>query len=83
MHDDQTLSDRSTEGMVDYNAHSSAQQSMVATHAATIRKLVQSIGSVRPEFRIADYGCGPGDGYADDTISTAVSESSRPRPPPQ
>ena len=60
MHDDRTLSDRSTEGMVDYNAHSSAQQSMVASHAATIRRLVQTIGSARPEFRIADYGCGPG-----------------------
>lgn len=60
MHDDQTRSARSTEGMVDYDAHSSAQQSMVATHAATIRELVQNIGSVRPEFRIADYGCGPG-----------------------
>ncbi|WP_193371123.1 hypothetical protein [Pelagibius marinus] len=60
MQDDQTLSNRSTEGMVDYNAHSSAQQSMVANHAATIRKLVQNIGPVRPEFRIADYGCGPG-----------------------
>jgi SAM-dependent methyltransferase len=60
MHDDQTLSNRSTEGMVDYDAHSSAQQSMVATHAATIRELVRNIGPVRPEFRIADYGCGPG-----------------------
>ncbi len=60
MHDDQPRSDRSTEGMVDYNANSSAQQSIVATHAATIRKLVKDIGSVRPEFRIADYGCGPG-----------------------
>lgn len=60
MHDDQTLSGRATEGMVDYNAHSSAQQSMVAAHAATIRKLVKGIGPVRPEFRVADYGCGPG-----------------------
>ena len=60
MHEDQTHSDRSTEGMVDYNAHSSAQQSIVATRAATISKLVKRIGSVRPEFRIADYGCGPG-----------------------
>ncbi|MGE5262158.1 MAG: hypothetical protein ACM3S0_02150 [Acidobacteriota bacterium] len=60
MHDDKTPSDRSTEGMVDYNANSSAQQSMVATQTPAIRKLVQNIGSVRPEFRIADYGCGPG-----------------------
>ncbi len=60
MTDDQARSHRSTEGMVDYNAHSSAQQSIVAGHAATIRKLVQSIGAVRPEFRVADYGCGPG-----------------------
>ena len=60
MHHDQTHSDRSTGGMVDYNANSSAQQSMVASHAAAIRELVKDIGSVRPEFRIADYGCGPG-----------------------
>jgi len=60
MHDDRTHSGRSTEGMVDYNANSSAQQSVVAAHAATIRTLVKEIGSVRPEFRIADYGCGPG-----------------------
>jgi len=60
MHDDRIRSNRSTEGMVDYNAHSSAQQSMVATHAATIRGLVRNIGPARPEFRIADYGCGPG-----------------------
>lgn len=57
---DQTRSGRSTEGMVDYNENSSAQQSMVATHAPTIRRLVRDISSVRPEFRIADYGCGPG-----------------------
>ena len=60
MHSETRHSDRSTEGMVDYNANSAAQQSMVATHAAAIRKLVQDIGPVRPEFRIADYGCGPG-----------------------
>jgi len=60
MHDDQTVRSRSTEGMVDYNANSSAQQSIVAKHAETIRHLVQKIGPVRPEFRIADYGCGPG-----------------------
>ena len=60
MQDDAMHSDRSTEGMVDYNAHSSAQQSMVAMHAATIREFVQNIGPVWPEFRIADYGCGPG-----------------------
>ena len=57
---DQMLSDRSTEGMVDYNENSSVQQSRVASHAPTIRRLVQNIGSIRPEFRIADYGCGPG-----------------------
>jgi hypothetical protein len=46
--------------MVDYNANSSAQRSMVEAHAPTIRKLVQDIGRAGPEFRIADYGCGPG-----------------------
>lgn len=60
MGDGKTRSDRSTEGMVDYNANSLAQQSMVAAHAPTIRRLVLDIGPVRPEFRIADYGCGPG-----------------------
>ncbi|MEM9682288.1 MAG: hypothetical protein AAF942_03395 [Pseudomonadota bacterium] len=60
MDEDQRQTGRSTEGMVDYNAHSAAQQSMVAAHASTIRRLVGSIGPVRPEFRLADYGCGPG-----------------------
>jgi SAM dependent carboxyl methyltransferase len=60
MSEKKPASDPSTEGMVDYNAHSTAQQSMVAAHAHVIRKLVEDIGSTRPEFRVADYGCGPG-----------------------
>ncbi len=57
---EQTRSRRSTEGMVDYNGNSTVQQSRVATHASTISRLVKDIGPTRPEFRIADYGCGPG-----------------------
>lgn len=60
MRDGKKRSDRSTEGMFDYNVNSAAQRSMVAAHTPTIRELVQDIGPFKPEFRIADYGCGPG-----------------------
>jgi len=52
--------ERSTEGMVDYNANSTVQRGIVDVHDATVRRLVETIGQVRPQFRIADYGCGPG-----------------------
>jgi len=51
---------RSTEGMVDYEKSSAMQQRVVARHAERIAGLVRRLGEVRPEFRIVDYGCGPG-----------------------
>jgi hypothetical protein len=51
---------RSTEGMIDYGGNSSEQQTIVTGSAARIRDLVGGIGVVEPEFRIVDYGCGPG-----------------------
>ncbi|MCY6381426.1 hypothetical protein [Hoeflea prorocentri] len=51
---------KSTEGMVDYNRNSRAQQQGVNLEAGRIRDLVERIGRVEPEFRIVDYGCGPG-----------------------
>lgn len=51
---------KSTEGMTDYNRNSAAQQQIVDSLAPQIRDLVGRIGSTRPEFRIVDYGCGPG-----------------------
>ncbi len=51
---------RSTEGMVDYNKNSSAQQMMALSQAERIRGLVERLGTAEPEMRIVDYGCGPG-----------------------
>lgn len=51
---------RSTEGMVDYAANSQVQRTMVGLHAPLIRRLVNSLEPASPEFRIADFGCGPG-----------------------
>jgi hypothetical protein len=43
-----------------YDAHSSTQRDVVTSHAALLRRLVCEIGVVEPEFRVVDYGCGPG-----------------------
>ena len=51
---------KSTEGMVDYNRNSTGQQRQVDSQADHIRGLVEKIGRMEPEFRIVDYGCGPG-----------------------
>lgn len=51
---------KSTEGMVDYNRNSAGQQRQVQSQADHIRGLVEKIGRVEPEFKIVDYGCGPG-----------------------
>lgn len=53
-------SQRSTEGMVDYGKNSALQQSIVRYHGDRIRALVQRLGQVQPEFKVVDYGCGPG-----------------------
>ena len=60
MRPDQPLSQKSTQGMVDYDANSSAQKSIVHLQDARIRGLIQDIGLVQPELRVVDYGCGPG-----------------------
>ncbi len=60
MHKIEIEKSTSTAGMVDYNKNSSAQQSMISSHDAEIRSLVKRIGKSKPEFRIVDYGCGPG-----------------------
>jgi SAM dependent carboxyl methyltransferase len=51
---------KSTEGMVDYDRNSSAQQRIVRVNAGRIRGLIERLGQVRPELKIVDYGCGPG-----------------------
>ncbi|MFA3917225.1 hypothetical protein [Ruegeria hyattellae] len=51
---------KSTEGMVDYNRNSSAQQQHAIMQADHIRRLVGKLGRVEPELRLVDYGCGPG-----------------------
>lgn len=56
MHKDE----KSTEGMTDYNRNSAAQQQIVDRQATQIRDLVGQIGLADPEFRVVDYGCGPG-----------------------
>jgi SAM dependent carboxyl methyltransferase len=53
-------SEKSTEGMVDYDRNSAAQQRMVKLHDEHIRGLVERLGRVEPEMKIVDYGCGPG-----------------------
>ena len=51
---------KSTDGMVDYNRNSRAQQQGVNREAGRIRDIVGRLDRVEPEFRIVDYGCGPG-----------------------
>lgn len=51
---------RSTEGMADYNRGSAMQQELVRYHAERISDLACRLGLLRPELRLADYGCGPG-----------------------
>lgn len=51
---------KATEGMVDYDRNSEMQQQLVNSSDAWIRRLVERIGLVDPEFTLVDYGCGPG-----------------------
>lgn len=51
---------KSTEGMVDYDRNSAMQRQQVQARAGLVRELAGRIGQVTPEFRIVDYGCGPG-----------------------
>jgi SAM dependent carboxyl methyltransferase len=52
--------DRSTEGMVDYDRNSIQQRRFLTVGQPWVRDVVPRIGVVAPEFRIVDYGCGPG-----------------------
>ena len=70
---------RSTEGMVDYDRHSSAQQTIVQRQDALIRGLVERIGRVDGEFRVVDYGCGPGTS-AITAVQPAIEASRRLHP---
>jgi SAM dependent carboxyl methyltransferase len=51
---------KATEGMVDYDRNSAAQQRIVKLNAGRIRGLIERLSYVRPELKIVDYGCGPG-----------------------
>ncbi|WP_169054198.1 hypothetical protein [Nitratireductor sp. XY-223] len=51
---------KSTEGMVDYDRNSAAQQQIVNTQSARIRELVECLSPAGPEVTVVDYGCGPG-----------------------
>ncbi len=65
------LTEKSTEGMVDYHRNSMQQGQLVAGGARWVRELVPEIGIVEPEFRIVDYGCGPG-GTAIEAVRPAI-----------
>ena len=60
MHKHSLDSQGSTDGMVDYDRNSSAQQSIILTKDQQIRALVHQMPGGSGEFRIQDYGCGPG-----------------------
>ena len=79
MEPDQLESRKSTEGMVDYDENSAAQQRLVKVHAGLIRTLTERLGFVEPEFKIVDYGCGPGTS-AIDAVRPAI-EAYRARYP--
>jgi len=59
MADDRTMH-RSTEGMVDYNANSRAQQQNAFRNADVITELAARVAGNAERLMIADYGCGPG-----------------------
>ncbi|NOD77578.1 MULTISPECIES: hypothetical protein [unclassified Ruegeria] len=60
MTDQQVQSGKSTEGMVDYNENSSAQLLLVRLLRPLVHDLVSSMDEPSDEFKIVDYGCGPG-----------------------
>lgn len=43
-----------------YDTHSSPQQRLVGAQHQLLKRLVMQIGPAEPEFRLVDYGCGPG-----------------------
>ncbi len=60
MTDKEKQSGKSTEGMLDYNENSSAQLQLVRLLSPLVRELVHSMDAPCAEFKIVDYGCGPG-----------------------
>jgi SAM dependent carboxyl methyltransferase len=62
---------KATEGMVDYDRNSAAQQRIVRLNAGRIRSLIERLGYVRPDLKIVDYGCGPGTS-AIDAVAPAI-----------
>lgn len=46
--------------MIDYDRNSTVQDKLVHTRADKVADLVRRIGPLDGEFRIGDYGCGPG-----------------------
>lgn len=54
------IGDKSTAGTSDYDRNSSQQDNLILSHHDILRRLVQKIGVVEPEFKVVDYGAGPG-----------------------
>eukprot|EP00903_Cladosiphon_okamuranus_P001272 g1270.t1 len=51
---------RSTDGMVDYNANSTAQQQNALRNANVISDLARRVATTSETLTFTDYGCGPG-----------------------
>ena len=60
MHKHDLEKQKSTEGMVDYDQNSAAQQNIVLQQSTRIKSLVERLEGVDARMRVADYGCGPG-----------------------
>lgn len=57
---DQNKGDRATDGMVDYNANSTAQQQNALRNASVISDLAARVAKTSETLTFADFGCGPG-----------------------
>ncbi len=68
---DNETKDRSTEGMVDYNENSQAQQQNALCNSEIIADLAARVSAHSDVLNITDYGCGSGQS-AIDTISPAL-----------
>lgn len=60
MPSDHRSKEKSTEGMVDYDENSSAQQSIISVQSSKLRDIAKRITKDGSVLRVADYGCGPG-----------------------
>lgn len=63
---------RSTDGMIDYDANSRAQQNNALGNAEVISELAQRVSSHADVLNMTDFGCGPGQS-AIETIKPALS----------